>query len=103
VTTPWQHPNSYSGLHLYVIRLRLDAINRTHSQVFEALRAGGIGVNLHYIPIYSQPYYLRMGFKPSDFPQSNHYYAEAISLPMYPGLSPDDLIQVQSVLAKALI
>ena len=57
VTTPWQHPDSYSGLHLYVIRLQVDKINKTHRQVFEALREQGIGVNLHYIPVHSQPYY----------------------------------------------
>lgn len=87
VVTPWQHPDSYSGLHLYVIRLKLDGIRRTHRQVFESLRAQGIGVNLHYIPVHSQPYYQRMGFQSGDFPQAEHYYAEAISLPMYYGLS----------------
>src|SRR5690606_21744916 len=83
VITPWQHPDSYSGLHLYVIRLQLDRINRTHCQVFEALRQQGIGVNLHYIPLYTQPYYQRMGFCPGDFPQAERYYCEAISLPMF--------------------
>lgn len=87
VVTPWQHPDSYSGLHLYVIRLKLDDMRRTHRQVFESLRAQGIGVNLHYIPVHSQPYYQRMGFQSGDFPQAEHYYAEAISLPMYYGLS----------------
>ena len=83
VTTPWQHPDSYSGLHLYVIRLQLDKIAKTHRQVFEALRELGIGVNLHYIPVHTQPYYQRMGFRPSDFPEAQRYYAEAISLPMF--------------------
>jgi len=84
VTTPWQHPDSYSGLHLYVIRLHLDKINATHRQVFEALREQGIGVNLHYIPIYQQPYYQAMGFQQGYCPEAEQYYAEAISLPMYP-------------------
>ena len=83
VTAPWQHADSYSGLHLYVIRLQLDMIQRTHRQVFEALRELGIGVNLHYIPVHTQPYYERMGFKPDDFPQSQTYYQEAISIPMF--------------------
>jgi len=63
VITPWQHPDSYSGFHLYVIRLKLGEIGKTHREVFEALRAAGIGVNLHYIPVYRQPYYEKLGFK----------------------------------------
>lgn len=103
VTTPWQHPDSYSGLHLYVIRLQLDKITKTHRQVFEALREHGIGVNLHYIPVHTQPYYRRMGFKPGDFPQSEMYYAEAISLPMYQTLSDGQQDQVVAALQKILV
>ena len=87
VTVPWQHPDAHSALHLYVIRLNLDQIRQTHLEVFEALRQRGVGVNLHYIPVHTQPYYARMGFKVGDFPQSERYYAEAISLPMYPTLT----------------
>lgn len=87
VTTPWQHPDSYSGLHLYVIRLGLDKINKTHREVFDALRAANIGVNLHYIPVYRQPYYERLDFIPGYCPEAERYYDEAISLPMYPGLT----------------
>jgi UDP-4-amino-4,6-dideoxy-N-acetyl-beta-L-altrosamine transaminase len=83
VTTPWQHADSYSGMHLYVIRLRLNEIGATHREVFERLRVNGIGVNLHYIPVYRQPYYARMGFELSEYPEAERYYAEAISLPMY--------------------
>lgn len=102
VARPWQHPDSYSGLHLYVIRLRLGEIKKTHRQVFEALRASGIGVNLHYIPIYTHPYYQRLGFQPNKYPQAQSYYTEAISLPMYPGLTKDDLKTVQLALQGAL-
>jgi UDP-4-amino-4,6-dideoxy-N-acetyl-beta-L-altrosamine transaminase len=97
VTTPWQHADSYSGLHLYVIRLQLDVMKASHREVFESLRTAGIGVNLHYIPVYRQPYYARSGFKPSDFPQAENYYAEAISLPMYPGLTETEQAQVVAV------
>ncbi|MFU1981295.1 UDP-4-amino-4,6-dideoxy-N-acetyl-beta-L-altrosamine transaminase [Bordetella hinzii] len=83
VITPWQHEDGYSGLHLYVIRLRLDQISRTQRQVFDSLRDQGIGVNLHYIPVHTQPYYQSMGFKIGQFPESERYYTEAISLPMY--------------------
>lgn len=85
-TTPWQHPDSYSGLHLYVIRLQLGNISKSHREVFESLREQGIGVNLHYIPVHTQPYYQAMGFHAEDFPEAMQYYREAISLPMYQGL-----------------
>lgn len=97
VTRPWQHPDSYSGLHLYVIRLQLDQISKTHRQVFESLREQGIGVNLHYIPVHMQPYYERMGFEAGDFPQARRYYNEAISLPMFQTMSEvqqDKVVQV---------
>lgn len=94
VTTPWQHADSYSGLHLYVIRLHLDDIKTSRREVFERLRVNGIGVNLHYIPVYRHPYYERMGFTPSDFPEAERYYAEAISIPMYPGLTEEQQLQV---------
>ena len=87
LTTPKEDAASYSGLHLYVVRLHADDIKATHREIFEALRAGGIGVNLHYIPVYRQPYYARFGFNPHDFPQAERYYAEAISLPMYTTLT----------------
>ena len=87
ITLPWQHPDSHSGLHLYVVRLELDRIVKSHRQVFEELRAGGIGVNLHYIPVYRQPYYQSMGFEAESFPEAEAYYAEAISIPMFPALT----------------
>lgn len=87
VTTPFQRNDSYSAFHLYVVRLQLDEINSSHKQVFERMRSAGIGVNLHYIPIYRQPYYSKEGYNPGDFPEAERYYKEAISLPIYPGLT----------------
>jgi len=102
VLTPWQHTDTYSGLHLYVIRLKLDATRRTHRQVFDFLRSHGIGVNLHYIPVYSQPYYKTMGFRPADFPEAERYYQQAISLPMFPGLQWEQQDRVRDALMEAL-
>jgi UDP-4-amino-4,6-dideoxy-N-acetyl-beta-L-altrosamine transaminase len=99
VVTPWQHPDSYSGLHLYVIRLQA---RQAHAAVFDALRAAGIGVNLHYLPVHTQPYYQRMGFKEGDFPESERYYAEAISLPMYPTMTEAQQDEVIAALRKVL-
>lgn len=103
VTTPWQHPDAYSGLHLYVIRLQLDAIGKNHRQVFEALRTLGIGVNLHYIPVHTQPYYQRMGFRPGDFPNAECYYREAISLPMFQTMTEAQQDEVVAALKQALL
>ena len=102
VITPWQQPDSYSALHLYVIRLQLDKIDKHHRAVFDSLREQGIGVNLHYIPVHTQPYYQQMGFKIGDFPEAERYYAEAISLPMYPKMSKSQQDQVVLALEKAL-
>lgn len=102
VAIPRQHPDSYSGLHLYVIRLRLEQINKSHRQVFNALREAGIGANLHYIPVHTQPYYRRLGFKFGDFPEAERYYQEAISLPMFPLLTQGDQDRVVAVLGETL-
>lgn len=102
VVTPFQHPDSYSGYHLYVVRLRLDAIHRSHRQVFDAMRSAGIGVNLHYIPVHLQPYYRALGFGPGQYPAAEAYYAEAITLPLYPALTDEAQAQVVDALAAAL-
>ncbi|TRO26512.1 UDP-4-amino-4,6-dideoxy-N-acetyl-beta-L-altrosamine transaminase [Ectopseudomonas mendocina] len=102
VTTPWQHPDSYSGLHLYAIRLKLEQNDKSHREVFESLRAQGIGVNLHYIPVHTQPYFQRMGFKLGDYPEAERYYAEAISLPMFQAMTDAQQDDVVVALQRAL-
>lgn len=102
ITIPWQHPDGYSGLHLYVIRLQLDKIRKTHLEVFEALREKDIIVNLHYIPIHTQPYYQKMGFVVGEFPEAERYYAEAISIPMYPVMTEAQQDEVVCCLREAL-
>jgi len=102
VTTPWQMPNTYSGLHLYVIRVDPVVAGRSRGEVFAALRAQGIGVNVHYIPVHTQPYYQRQGFCTGDFPEAERYYAEAISLPMYATLTDAQQDAVVAALTQAL-
>ncbi|WP_292874934.1 UDP-4-amino-4,6-dideoxy-N-acetyl-beta-L-altrosamine transaminase [Nostoc sp. NMS1] len=100
---PWQHPDSESSWHLYVIRLKLDKINKTHRQVFEQLRSVGIGVNLHYIPVHIQPYYQQFGFKLGDFPEVEKYYKEAITIPLYYSLNEESQDKVVASLRESLI
>lgn len=102
VQIPWQHSDSYSGFHLYVIRLKLYGSNNTHRQVYGALHAAEILVNLHYIPVYRQPYYEKMGFSAGHCPESERYYSEAISIPLYPGLSESQQDRVVAVLREVL-
>ena len=102
VEVPSNLANAYSAFHLYVIRLKLDKIQLTHKEVFGDLRANKIAVNLHYIPVHMQPFYRNMGFKCGDFPSSEDYYKDAISLPIYPGLSESNQKKVVDVLASSL-
>ncbi len=102
ITLPYQHPDTESSWHLYVIRLHLDKISKTHRQVFEELRQANIGVNLHYIPVHTQPYYQNIGFKWGDFPEAENYYQNAISIPLYYGLTLQDQERVINSLSKVL-
>ncbi|MFL6534892.1 MAG: UDP-4-amino-4,6-dideoxy-N-acetyl-beta-L-altrosamine transaminase [Pseudomonas sp.] len=102
LTLPGLQADAESAWHLYVVRLRLEEISLSHRQVFEGLRAAGIGVNLHYIPVHLQPYYRDLGFAPGDYPRAERYYAEAISLPMFPSLSDEQQDYVAGQLQRLL-
>ena len=102
VETPWQHLDSYSGLHLYVIRLNLAEINKTQRQIYNALYSADIGVNMHYIPVYRQPYYEKIGFKAGYCPEAEKYYSEVISIPMFTGLTPEQQDVVVQYLRQEL-
>jgi len=99
LVTPYQHNDGYSAFHLYIIRLK----NRNkHKQVFEYLRKSGIGVNLHYIPVHTQPYYQQTGVNFTDLEQAEQYYKDAISLPLYPTMTDQQQDVIISSLRKAL-
>ncbi|WP_306535748.1 UDP-4-amino-4,6-dideoxy-N-acetyl-beta-L-altrosamine transaminase [Geobacter sp.] len=102
LTLPWQNPDAYSAFHLYVIRLDLGRLGKGRREVFEALRAKGIQVNLHYIPVHTQPYYRALGFHDGDFPEAEQYYQEVITLPLYAGLSDIDQNRVIDAVREAL-
>ena len=93
--------NSYgegSCLHLYIIKV----CAQSHSEIFETLRKAGVGVNLHYIPVHTHPYFRRLGFNWGDFPNSENYYSRAISLPMYPTLNSEQQYYTIDQLKKAI-
>ena len=90
IKLPWQSPDGYSSYHLYVVRLNLRELVNTHKGIYRALCRRGINVNLHYIPVYLHPYYRRMGFNKGYCLEAERYFADALSIPMYPALSDDD-------------
>ena len=96
LTRPAQHADGISAWHLYVVQVE----NRR--RIYDALRAAGIGVSVHYIPVHLQPHYRRLGFKPGDFPHAEAYYAKALTLPLFPRLTDADQDRVVAALAKAL-
>lgn len=89
VIIPYQSRDSYSGMHLYIIRIK-DESQISHLELFEKLRMAGILVNLHYIPVYRQPFYQQFNYSLKDFPVAEKYYATSISIPMYFSLTDKD-------------
>lgn len=99
LTAQARHADSLSAFHLYVVRLD-EGISRR--AVFEALRAAGIGVNVHYIPVHTQPYYKALGFSVGDFPEAEGYYSQALTLPLFPLMTDAQQDEVISALEEAL-
>ena len=101
LATPFRSPEGRSALHLYVVLLP-DGSGRQRRRVFDALRAGGIGVNVHYIPVHMQPDFARYGFREGDFPVAEAYYRRCLSLPMFPGLTDEQRSRVVTLLRGSL-
>lgn len=102
ITLPWQHPDTASAWHLYIIQLQLDRIKKTRRKVVEALHAAGIGANVHYIPVHTQPYYRRLGFSRGDFPHAEAYYDRSVTLPLFASLTEEDQDRVIAALETIL-
>ena len=102
VTLPFIDPINYSAFHLYVVRLNLENLKKSKRQIFELLHIEGVMVNLHYIPIYKQPYYRKKGFPENYCNEAEAYYLEAMSLPMYENLTESQVRQVTDSLEKLL-
>ncbi len=102
VATPWQHPDTNSAWHLYIIRLDQQAIGKSRRQVFEAMRAAGIGVNVHYIPVHLQPWYGKLGFSAGMFPEVERYYEEALTIPLFARMTDADQDAVVTALKNVI-
>lgn len=100
IVTPYVDEHCYSAFHLYVVKLQQTTLEQSHKKIFEQLRGSNIGVNLHYIPVYAQPHYQKIGFNKRDFLEAENYYSSAISLPMYPSLSHKDQDKVINTLKE---
>jgi len=102
IVKPYQNQDSFSALHLYPIQLDLNIVDKSRQQVFDELRKNGIGVNVHYIPLHTQPYYQNMGFIKGDFPNSENYYENTISLPLFQRMTFEQQNEVVKVLKDIL-
>ena len=102
IIKPYQDKNSYSALHMYPIKIELNKVSKNRKQIFNELREDGIGVNVHYIPIQTHPYYRQFGFKEGDFPNSESYYETALSIPLYSGMCFQDQDKVVASINGAL-
>jgi len=95
--------DSNPAWHIYMIQLSLERLKVERREIFEALRAENIGVNVHYIPVHLQPYYQkRFGYHPGDFPRAENYYSRAITLPVFPKMSDKDIDDVVKAVKKVI-
>jgi UDP-4-amino-4,6-dideoxy-N-acetyl-beta-L-altrosamine transaminase len=102
VKTPWQHPDAYSSYHLYPIQVESSICGKSQKEVYQALTHAGIRVNLHYIPVYRQPYFERMGFKAGYCPHAEHYFKSSISIPVYASMGVEQQSRVVEEIRSAL-
>ena len=98
---PFREDFNYSAFHLYIVLLE-EALASDRAAVFGSLRERGIGVNVHYIPLHTQPYYRRMGFATGDFPCAEDYYSRALSIPLFPTLTLQQQDEVIAALKSVL-
>lgn len=99
---PYQHPKANSSWHLYVVRFLPEFFERTRKEIFEKLRELNIGVNVHYIPVYLQPYYQQLGFAKGLCPNAERYYETAITLPLFPKMTTEDVKDVVKAIRVAI-
>jgi len=104
ITIPFEKIKNSSAFHLYVLQIDFEKISKTRSQVVDELKAKGIGTQVHYIPVHTQPYYKKnFGYKKGDFPVSEKYYEQALSIPLYPKMSDGDIKYIIKTLLKIIL
>lgn len=94
VILPMQLEGTQSGWHLYVLQLKLDKLKRNRREIFESLRAENIGVHVHYIPVYWHPYYQKLGYRKGICPKAEQWYEQALTLPIFPKMTDEDVNDV---------
>lgn len=102
VKLPYQNPETISSWHLYLVRVDFSKVNKTKKQIFAEMKEKGVCLNLHYIPVHTQPYYQKLGFKNGDFPVSEKYYEEVFTLPLYYSLTDEQQDYIVNVLKEVL-
>ncbi len=102
IILPYQESFSKSAWHLYVIQLELEKFKVGRKEIFEALQAENIGVNVHYIPVYYHPYYKRLGYEKGLCPNAEKLYERIITLPLYPKMKDKDIEDVVNAMDKVL-
>ncbi|GEK91027.1 UDP-4-amino-4,6-dideoxy-N-acetyl-beta-L-altrosamine transaminase [Alkalibacterium kapii] len=102
ITTPYEAEFSNSGWHIYVIKLNTEKLNVSRKEVFEALYAENIGVNVHYLPVYLHPYYEELGYEKGLCPKAEALYENIITLPLHPNMTNDDVKDVVDAMNKVL-
>lgn len=102
VKLPCQNPETNSSWHLYLVRVDFSKVNKTKKQIFAEMKEKGVCLNLHYIPVHTQPYYQNLGFKNGDFPVSEKYYEEVFTLPIYYSLTDEEQDYIVNALKEVL-
>lgn len=102
VKLPYQNPETNSSWHLYLVRVDFSKVNKTKKQIFAEMKEKGVCLNLHYIPVHTQPYYQNLGFKNGDFPVSEKYYEEVFTLPIYYSLTDEEQDYIVNALKEVL-
>lgn len=100
--TPWQHPDTYSSYHLYPIQIESLISDKTQQQIYSDLKQAGIQVNLHYIPVYRQPFFQRLGFKQGYCPNAEQYFKTSLSIPLYASMSVEQQSRVIEKIGSVL-
>ena len=102
LTVPYQHPDTYSSFHLYIIRIKNLMNKKTRNEIFQQLRDQGIGINLHYMPVYIHPYYQEQDYSFSVCDESDCYYDECITLPLFPTMQFNEIQEVVGAVSSVV-